>query len=351
MIIKGAEELRDPSAIASLGLFYLYGEEGFEKDVEKAIEKLTESYKMGCSMALPGLCLAYTELEGEECPLFKSFLRECSEKGDKDAASLLDALEEGGNEPLTQDSLDELRLRAVRGDVSALYELGERLYLDYDGKDPKLLQEGKRCLEEAAEREYPPALAGYGMMLLDPGEPGSDPSRGFKMIERGAAAKDPECQMLLADIYRLGKYVKADEKKAFELYRRSAESGYPAAFMDLGKCYFHGLGTRIDYGEAVSYFNLALKNGDPWASTYLGYCLEYGLGVDKNVKGAIESYEIGFGLNNAVCAKRLAYIYRYGADGVEIDINQAEKFDRAALILGYATIKDPFITKKKAILA
>ncbi|MEM7227120.1 MAG: tetratricopeptide repeat protein [Pseudomonadota bacterium] len=100
-----------------------------------------------------------------------------------------------------------------------------------------------------------------GLAAFDAGDYAQAAAEFQPLAESG----DAEAQLALADLYRNGLGVPADQAAATAWYRRAAEQGVAVAQLNLGEAYHKGLGVARDPVQAYLWFALAAKQGRKWA--------------------------------------------------------------------------------------
>ncbi len=155
-----------------------------------------------------------------------------------------------------------------------------------------------------------------------------DPAAGFAVLEKAAAAKNPEAMAQLAEMFLHGFGTAADRQKAIALYEEAialgssramtdmgmlklagfmtahdpvgafryftmaAEKNYPPAIRKMGDCYAAGIGTPQDRTKAMQYYLQAAQAGDAQAAFILGECFRDGRLTEKNLNAAFNFFQI-----------------------------------------------------------
>lgn len=150
-----------------------------------------------------------------------------------------------GSEQRGAVSLDQLLVKAKRGDVRAQFEAAQIL---------------------SANRQIAAAV---------------------KWLERSAQNGYVDSQIALARRYADGDGVRQDFDRAIAWYGKAAVlKKHSGAQFELGNFYFQGRGVETDFSAAVSWYRKAGFGGHRGAQTKLGTMYEKGFGVDKDVAEA-----------------------------------------------------------------
>lgn len=113
------------------------------------------------------------------------------------------------------------------------------------------------------------------------------PEVAVRWLQRAAAQKHDEAQLLLAVLHQRGEGVPVDLTKAFRLARQVAERGHRYGMGMVAECYEHGRGVKPDPAQAVHWYRRAAEAGEPLAQTRLGYLTLAGRGVKPDRKQAM----------------------------------------------------------------
>ncbi len=97
-----------------------------------------------------------------------------------------------------------------------------------------------------------------------------------------AEGGDPDAQTNLAQAYRDGDGVPANEEVAARWFRKAADQGFARAENNLGTMYRLGDGVERDKEEAVRWYAKAARHGSPEGMFNLGTCYYNGDGIGSN---------------------------------------------------------------------
>ena len=230
-----------PAAQFRLGQMYLVGEDGVQRDAEKAVRWFRAAAKQGLTDA-------------------QVMLAECYREGD-------------GVEEDYEEAARWLRAAADAGDTDASFELG-MMYADLlVGMDDDPVAE--RRLADVAAAGYPPAqmlmaafrgeldgvedldIEGFGLEDVDPEVAREFVEDQLKKAWRG----DVEAQSLVADAYRMGIGVPEDHAEARRWYRAAAKQGDAGAQNNLAVSYTSSEGGERDLEEGMRWLRLAAEQG------------------------------------------------------------------------------------------
>ena len=118
-----------------------------------------------------------------------------------------------------------------------------------------------RHLEQAADRNYPPALNTLGVVYIHGEAPGKTARDGLESIERAAALGFAPARFNLGVEYRRGEIVPRADKAALGHYTQAAQSGDADAQYELGRMYALGLGAERSIAAAGMWLALAEAGG------------------------------------------------------------------------------------------
>ena len=275
--------------ITDLGYDYYYGKRGkVKRDPEKGVELFSISAERGDSVSQFDLGLAYDDGVGvEEIDWDKAaYWYECAAKGGNTSAMFnlalllgkgligLESKEKRDREQDKRLAVYWLRKVAKRGDINAIYQLGE-CYFFGDG----------------VRRNRP---------------------LGFKMMQQAAEQGYGHAQYNLSLLYLHGDFVEKDFDKEFFWLQKAVENGYPEAYNNLGVCYSLGRGTQIDHDKAFALYKKAIRCTymNEEAANNLAVCYKNGEGVEPDPREALRWYRR---------AKR------WGKEGIEEEIERMKR--------------------------
>ena len=210
--------------------------------------------------------------------------------------------------------VEELKLAAERGDVSAQFNLGW-IYDNGEGI-PQDYVEAAKWYQMAAEQGN--ALAQYmlGEMYLTGKGVLQDDDEAFKWYRMAAEQEDVE---------------------ALKWFRMAAEQGDTSAQYNLGRIYDNGEGVPQDYVEAVKWYRMAAERGHIWAQDWLGWIYKDGReGVPQDYAEAVKWYRMAAEQGHASAQYSLGKMYHSG-EGIPQDYEEVVKWYRMAAEQGHAS--------------
>ena len=159
-----------------------------------------------------------------------------------------------------EDDLDSIRERAEKGEATAQFNLGLRLYRATLTVEDIVRKYGGVPLEPSKFKEY-----------------GND-QEAVKWFRKAAEQGYAPAQHKLGFMYEYGKGVRQQDQEAIKWFRKAAEQGYTPAQVDLGLMYCKGVPQHDQ--EAVKWYRKAAEQGYAPAQHNLGLMLwpQHGFG-------------------------------------------------------------------------
>jgi hypothetical protein len=122
-----------------------------------------------------------------------------------------------------------------------------------------------------------------GLLLLRGDELKPDPVESVSWLQKAAAQKWTDAQLLLGETLFFGRNgAKQDQVAAIPLLRAAADQGRLHAENLLGVAYENGLGVSKDLAEAVKHYQKAAEGGNAKGQSNLGRMYAYGKGMPKD---------------------------------------------------------------------
>lgn len=291
------------AAHKNLGDMY-YGGRGVAKDEKKAYELYRIAAEKGDAAAQNSIGTMYANgrtLEKDEkraCELYRT----AAETGNAAAQRNLGVMYESGRgvELDKKTAFEWYKKAAELGDTDAQVNLW-KMYINVDGVDYDLFTPFDELVQ---------------------------------MIEKSAAAGNPEAQYELGLIYSKGivsagrfgyPFIKND-KKAYELVMAAAIQGLVAAENCLGYMYVNGLGVTKNEIIAHEWYTKAANQGCASSSTQLGLMYLDGRGVEKSIKLACKNFTKAAQQGEPTAQSYLGLMYTDGLLGVDVDIKVAHEW-------------------------
>lgn len=271
---------KHPSGLNALGNQLFYGN-GLDENRDEGLRLYQEANRMGSSSARANLAELY--LFGDTVP--------------KDIARGLEMM---------QSAADDGNVWAQTY-IGYIYSNGE-----YDTE--RDFQMAESWLLLAAEKGDPEAQMRLGVLYGNDEFPNYNRSESFRWLYRSAKQGYAVSQAAVADRYRKGSGVQADQERwlgwmtlsaeqgvpfaqselgeyyyredryrdAEQWFRKAAEEGHAKGLLGLGRMYREGRVVAQDYSRAFELFQSAAEQGQATAQLFLAEMLHDGEGVAKN---------------------------------------------------------------------
>ncbi len=140
--------------------------------------------------------------------------------------------------------------------------------------------------------------------------------------------------MRMANYYKHGIGVQANNDMYREYLLRAADAGDPHALLEKARMLVKGVGLEQDYKSALSILlQLEHKQTDePLKELYflLGYMYDEGLGTEKDQKKAFDYYDKGAKNNDDKAINNLAYMYENGVTSAPDLMKAKELYEKAS---------------------
>ncbi len=275
-------------------------------------------------------------------------------------------------EEYSNKNIDDLISMALKNDVFAKTELGERYYFGIDVENNidialtyftqavdagfpvaeyilgRLYDEGQsvphdpvkaiELYQKSSKKGYSPAQYALGCMYYF-GEAceKNDSEALYWLLKAADEWEDPDIYITLALIFKdsMDEDIR-DEKKAFEYIKKAEEMGEVNAYNLLGCLYESGCGVQQDYDMAFHYYKLAAENGIEMAYLNLGSFYLNGIAVTKDEIKAVEYFQYGANVKNLYCLNALGMCYKNGIGVMQNYERAFELFFEAALAGNFA---------------
>lgn len=196
-----------------------------------------------------------------------------------------------------------------------------------------------RCLDEAVEKRYLPAIREKGCLLYS-GDYGveKDLDKAIRLWTEAAEQGDADSAYLLGLYFEDGPDGKRDLQKAVSWFEKAMEAGSVSAAVKLGRLYDGGA-AGVDYGRAFDCYKMAADRGSAEASFYLGTLYFEGKGMERDCGHAFSCWLMGAELGDdkyaADCAMHVGLCYMTG-EGAKKDATSARLWLEKAEELGSA---------------
>jgi len=173
-----------------------------------------------------------------------------------DAAEIKIKLEE-------KEQLAKWRIKADKGDMAALYNMG--VYYMYGYGVPQNEKEGLRMIRQAADKGYAQAQNRMGDFYGNiEGE--TNFAQALAWWRKAAVQNEPHAQYNIGQSYAYGWENEQNDSTAVYWYRLAAEQGVTDAQFALSNCYLEGKGVPQDNQEALFWVLLCFP--ESWNEGY-----------------------------------------------------------------------------------
>ena len=249
--IDNAEELFNQ------GANYELGENGVEKDLEKAFSYYKQSAELGYAEAQNYLGFCYDNGNG------------CEENSEQAFCWYQKAAEQG--------------LAVAQHNLGVCYETG-------DGCEENL-EQAFYWYKKSAEQGYTKAQNKLGLCYDYGNGCEKNPEQAFYWCKKAAEQGLAVAQYNIGYWYMFGNGVEENPEQAFYWYQKAAEQGFADAQNYLGLCYNNGNGCEKNPEQAFFWYKKAAEQDLDIAQCNLGYCYDNGDGCEANPEQAFFWYK------------------------------------------------------------
>ncbi|KAI7897267.1 uncharacterized protein EV154DRAFT_597651 [Mucor mucedo] len=278
-------------ACRKIGLLYVIGEDGFEKNYIKALDFLLKSQ---------------------------------NEDSADDPYNIGLILYEGGY-GIEKDFKQALKwfLKAVRnGSTDALYNIGTIYFQGGHGVE-RDYRSSFEWFVKGAGAGHADSQFGLGLLFNLRTDDEQDFQKALYWYDKAAGQNHAEAQARIGIIHEKGQGVCRNYSDSMTWYRKASLSGLPLAFSNIGWLYHKGFGVPQNHNRAFDMYQRALFSEDdldcPYALIRIGLLHQDGLGVTQSYAKAME-YFLKAGTSDAF--NKIGDMYKYGY-GVNIDFEEA----------------------------
>lgn len=176
----------------------------------------------------------------------------------------------------------------AKNSMEAAYYLGDIYLHGYGTK--KDYHQAYKYFKQAADNDYPDAIASLGAMYINGQLVEKDIEKGISLVRQAEATGSGVAFDTLGMLYESGTGVEKSDEMAVSYYQKSADKGNLSGMYNLGRKYFFGQGVEEN---AVKAFELI---GDAQAKPEASYLL-----------GMMHYKEIGFCSDKAMAIDLLQY--------------------------------------------
>ena len=322
--IRQAALAGDTGACLYMGLMFLYGNHGADKNLSTAFDWLTWGAKNGSAKCMGAMGRELLHRGGDESTTGQDWLFKAGMLGDEVAQGTLGFHQVWrGTTPEEQaEGIDWLRASANQDNANSIYHLGEALHRGKGVAQDD--SEAAHWYAKGVKLNHSDSQAALGFLYLTGRGVPEDEAKAHDLFQLSSLQGDPWGTYMLGQTYANGYGVKQDFAAALECYAKGAEMEEPSATFRLGRAHLLGEGTPKNKGTAVRWLRKAARLGNRDAHVFLGLMLVYGDGVEENPAQAIPWFRTAAAQNDPRAYRELGYLYAAGK-GVEQDMAEAQR--------------------------
>ncbi len=272
-ILRPLAEQGNAGAQNDLGLMYLNGR-GATKNQAEAVSWLRLSADQGNAEAQARLGAVYFNGWGVPPDLAESakWYRDAADQGYAEAQYELGALYENGF-GVAQDYVEAMKwsILAVSGYPDSEVESRRLATVNRDRQAEKLapaeIAEAENRAREWKPTPFRPLSADLfkdAMMVVQR----DDYAMAARLLRPQAEEGGADAQVMLGQMYNIGKGVPRSHKEAVKWFRLAAQQGDAGGQDGLGLAYEEGAGIPRDYVHAYMWYGLAAASGDPYVDSF-----------------------------------------------------------------------------------
>lgn len=151
----------------------------------------------------------------------------------------------------------------------------------------------------------------------------ADENEAVYWYKQAAMAGNAEARFRYGIAMENGIGIPADSQEALSWYLLAAEQNHAGAQYNAAICYHYGRGTEVDMDKALHYYRRAAEGGHSAAQFNLGVCCADGIGMLPNQAEAVHWYTKAAEAGYYKAQVNLAYCYQHG-QGVPTDADTAQ---------------------------
>jgi len=279
----------DALSLYKVGIANYYGY-GVKQDESTAISIFNKAASMKYGPAYTILGKHFIEKENN-IPKGLEYLVKAIDYRDGEAAFYIGKMYDIGNKVEKNDyyAVKYYSDGAKLGSSEASYHIGRKMITS---GDPSNYDRGISYLKRAASDKHKQACIDLSKIFKTKNNfVKESPRDHIVYLNCAAVAGDPSSQKTLADYYRTGTIVNADDQKAasyYDLYIRQNPSDKDP------QLYFYAGAVNMRIGNpssAITYFEISSNLGNSEASYTLARLYENGYGIKKDLKNALNLYK------------------------------------------------------------
>lgn len=351
LLLKAVEK-NDADAALEIGFAYYNGNLGFEKDLYKAFNFLTQAYNQGKRGCRLNYILGSMYLNLENVASYKKAFQSLTEVQNCENPEIkflvANMYEDGLG--IKQDILiavDLYNYLANRNHTKAQYRLGLLYYLG-DKNVIRDLKKSYDLIKSAANAGHIKAQTLLGQMYMDGIGPEQNEIKAFEWLSKAANAGDENAQYDLGMLYfKLGD--KGYEKSGYWL-AQAAKQGHRHALKQLDTVnialknkinvdlsaeelyknallFYYGEGVNKDLNKSMKLFRMSAKKGYLQAKMMLAQTYYYGKDdITPNHIKALSWYTEAANEGNSKAQARLGVAYYHGSERLQLRPDRRKAF-------------------------
>ena len=265
-LFLSAAENGDKEAQFKIGLMYLYGQDGFQRDPEQALQWLKAAANQNHVDAQFQTGMAYYDPNSNNNQEAQTWLIKAAENGHSDAQYFLGTIY---NKQQNYDSAVHWLDVAFKNNHDEAPDLLVELYIANKLSNPdkaRLLA----WLEKASLNGFRDAQYELGERYLVHEEIANNKMKAFAWIEKAARKGHLPAKYKLAVLYQKGIGTPRQFTKSSRWFREAAKEGHMEAQYELAELYSQGLGLPKSARKAKKWYGAAAEQGHMKAKIRLG---------------------------------------------------------------------------------
>lgn len=256
----------DKEAQFKVGLLYLYGDDGFPQDNQKALHWFQQAADQNHTKAQFQTGMMYYKPGVDDSDVARTWLRKAAQNGHTDAQYFLGTIY---NQKREFDNAIKWLELAFESDHRDAIELLVEIYIT--GQTGSIDDErALKWLEKASATGLRDAQYKLGELYLEKLTTVNHKKVGFAWIEKSARKGYTEAKFKLATLYKKGTGVRRQYTKSARWFREAAQQGHIEAQYQLAELYEQGLGLPRDKAKARTWYEKAADQGHVKARIKLG---------------------------------------------------------------------------------
>lgn len=275
-------------------------------------------------------CLSYDSFRK---PFFYKLHKKLLKKRDEFAAVLGEIDEQEvqrymtNNDEFLSTFSEEVKLRADKGELTAISTYGFMLFNGYGIKEDKY--EALKYYELSAQKGSTNVMYYLGLMHENGDGIPQNHKEAVRYYKMAADLGHPDAINNYGLMLETGQGIDQNQPEAARCYKRAAELGNIVSMGNYGYMLSNGIGVDIDKKESAKYYKMAADNGNTRGMLCYSVMLSSGEGIEKDVKEAARYMEMAAYQGNPEALFGYAAMLDEG-NGVEVDKNKAIRYFKMA---------------------